>query len=157
LVCSTLSESTLLPYPTLFRSGRGLRSGGVVRGAAGSGAAGALPGVFRQALHGDDLAALGLAGGDQAGAHRDAVQAHGARAALALLAGVLGTGQAQPFAQHVQQGLALPDVVGLLTASVDGEGDTHQAAPSVRWRAPRYDSQVQVRVRRAMTPTAWRR
>ena len=71
-----------------------------------------------------------------------------------VLAGVLGTGQAEPLTQHVQQGLALPDVVGLLGASVDGEVDAHYAAPSVMRRAPRYDSQVQVRVRRAMTPTA---
>lgn len=116
-----------------------------------------VPGEVRQALHGDDVAALGLAGGDETGAHGHAVQADRAGTALALLAGVLGAGQAEPLAQHVQQGLALPDVVGLLGASVDGEVDAHYAAPSVMRWAPRYDSQVQVRVRRAMTPTACRR
>ena len=87
-------------------------------GAAGAGGAaaalGALPGEVGEALDGDDLAALGLAGRDQAGADRHAVQADRAGAALALLAGVLGAGQAHPLAQHVQQALALPDVVGLL-------------------------------------------
>lgn len=107
-----------------------------------------------EAFHGDDLAAFGLSGGDQTGAHGHPVEPYGAGAALALFAGVLGPRQAEALAQDVEQGLALPDVVGLLGASVDGEVDAHYAAPSVvRW-APRYDSQVQVRVRRAITPTA---
>ena len=73
----------------------------------------------------DDLAALRLAGGDQAGADRLAVEVDGAGAALALLAGVLGAGQAQPLAQHVEQALARPDVVDRLLGAVDGEGHAH--------------------------------
>ncbi|CAM5430010.1 hypothetical protein SGLAM104S_07330 [Streptomyces glaucescens] len=133
------------------------RTGGTPARTAGAAALGPLPGVVREALHGDDVAAFGLPGGDQAGADRHAVEAYGARAALALLAGVLGARQPEPFPQHVEQGLALPDVVGFLWPSVDGEADTHHAAPFRVRRVPRYDSQVQVSVRRAITPTARRR
>lgn len=120
----------------------------------------ALLGELREPLDGDDLTALDLTGRDQARTHRHAIQADRAGTALALLAGVLGTGQTEALTQHVQQGLALPHVVGFLRTSVDSEVDAHQAALpfwSVRPSVPRYDSQVQVSVRRAMTPTAWRR
>src|SRR5262249_22215756 len=93
----------------------------------------------------------------EAGADRDAVQADRARTALPLLAGVLGAGQAHALAQDVQQALALPHVVGLLAPSVDGEGHAHRELPSLPWALPRYASQVQPRVRRAMTVSAWRR
>jgi hypothetical protein len=79
-----------------------------------------------QALDRDDLGALGLAGQDQAGADQDAVQVDGAGAALALLAGVLGAGQAEALAQHVQQALALPDVVGVARFAVDRAGHAHR-------------------------------
>ncbi|GAU67125.1 putative short-chain acyl-CoA dehydrogenase [Streptomyces sp. NBRC 110611] len=118
---------------------------------------GALLGEVRQPLDGDDLAALDLSGGDETRTHGHAVEPDGARPALALLAGVLRARQAEPLAQHVQQGLALPDVVGFLRPSVDREIHAHYATPSVRAAVPRYDSQAQVSVRRAMTPTAWRR
>ena len=118
----------------------------------------ALGGVVGQALDGDDLAALDLTGRDQTGTHRHAVEADRAGAALALLAGVLRAGQPHALAQDVQQALALPHVVGLLLTAVDGEIDAHgYAAPSRVRPLPRYDSQVHVSVRRAMTPTAWRR
>lgn len=117
----------------------------------------ALFGELREALDRDDLAALDLTGRDQTRTHRYAVQADRAGTALALLAGVLGAGQTQALAQHVQQGLALPHVVGFLGTAVDREIDAHYATPSVVAAVPRYDSQVQVRVRRAMMPTAWRR
>lgn len=113
--------------------------------------------VVREPLDGHDLAPLDLPGGDEARAHRDAVQPDRAGPALTLLAGVLRAGQPEPLPQHVQQGLALPHVVGFLRTSVDSEVDTHYAAPSVVAAVPRYDSQVQVSVRRAMMPTAWRR
>ena len=76
-------------------------------------------------------AAVGLAGRDQAGAAGDAVEVDRARAALALLAGVLGAGQAHPLAQDVEQALALPDVVGLAALAVDRDRDPHQAASSL--------------------------
>src|SRR5690606_124642 len=44
-----------------------------------------------QAFHGPDIAPLGLPGGDQARAHRQAVQVDGTRATLALLTRVLRT------------------------------------------------------------------
>src|SRR3954468_7215522 len=116
-----------------------------------------LLGVVREPLDGHDLAPLDLPGGDEARAHRDAVQPDRAGPALPLLAGVLRAGQPEPLAQHVQQGFALPHVVGFLRTSVDSEVDPHYAAPSVVAAVPRYDSQVQVSVRRAMMPTAWRR
>ena len=81
------------------------------------------------------VAALGLAGGDQAGAHRRAVEVDRAGAALALLAGVLRAGQAEPLAQHVQQALARPHVVGRRRGcAVDGAAS----------RASRPSSQVVV-------------
>ena len=72
-----------------------------------------------QPLDRDDLAPLGLAGEHQAGADERAVEVDRAGAALALLAGVLGARQAEPLAQHVEQALALPDVVGLAPLAVD--------------------------------------
>lgn len=118
---------------------------------------GALLGEVGETFNGDDLAALDLTGRDQTRTHRHPVEADGAGTALALLAGVLGAGQAHALTQHVQKGLALPHVVGFLLTAVDREIDAHYATPSVRAAVPRYDSQVQVRVRRAMMPTAWRR
>ena len=79
-----------------------------------------------QPLDRHDVAALRLAGGDQAGAHDDAVEVDRARAALALLAGVLRAGQAQPLAQDVEQALALPHVVGLPLLAVDRQVDPHR-------------------------------
>ncbi len=90
----------------------------------------ALLGELREALDSDDLAALDLAGRDQTRAHRHAVQTDRAGTALALLAGVLGAGQAQALAQH-EQGLALPHVVGFLGRPVDRGIHTHYATPSV--------------------------
>ena len=94
--------------------------------------------ALREALDRADLAALGLAGGDQAGADRHAVEVDGARTALALLAGVLGPGQAHPLAQDVEQALALPDVVDLATLAVDRGGDAHVRRPSGSRPRPRW-------------------
>ena len=92
----------------------------------------------RQALDGDDLAALGLPGEHQAGADELAVEVDRARAALALLAGVLGARQAEPLAQHVEQALALPDAVGLACLAVDAcKRHAHRCClPAQRQRAP---------------------
>ncbi|CAM5234339.1 hypothetical protein SANTM175S_04857 [Streptomyces antimycoticus] len=115
---------------------------------------GPLPGVVRESLDGDHLAALGLPRRHQTGAYRHPVEAHRAGTAFTLLTGVLRTGKPHPLAQHVQQGLALPDVIGLVRPSVDRDVHAHCAVlPS----PSRYASQVQPSVRRAMTPTAWRR
>ena len=58
----------------------------------------------------DDLVPVGLRGEHEARADERAVEEHGARAALALLAGVLRAGQAELLAQREEQALAAPDV-----------------------------------------------
>ena len=80
----------------------------------------------RDALHGAHVPALRLAGRDQAGAHHDAVEVDRAGPALALLAGVLGARQAEPLAEHEQQRLALPHVVGDRGRAVDRAGHAHR-------------------------------
>jgi hypothetical protein len=60
----------------------------------------ALPG---QALDGHHLLAHRRDGGVQAGAHRLAVDVHGAGAALRHAAAVFGAGQADPFADRPEQ------------------------------------------------------
>src|SRR4051794_22180990 len=83
----------------------------------------------RDALDGDDLAALGLGGEDQARADELAVEVDRARAALALLAGVLRAGQAEVLAQGREQALALPNAVGLARRAVDDHVQPHVSAP----------------------------
>src|SRR5213078_914267 len=56
-------------------------------------------------LDGDDPAAIALAGRHQARVHHLAVELDRARAALALAAALLGPGQPQVLAQHVEQPL----------------------------------------------------
>ena len=99
-----------------------------------------------QPLDGDDLAALGLPGEHEARAHELAVEVDRARAALALLAGVLRAREVEVVAQGHEQALALPDAVGLAQLAVDGEGQAHRCS-----------SHAHVSVRRASTPSAWRR
>ncbi len=90
-------------------------------------------------------------GQHQAGTHGLSVDEDRAGSALALLAGVLGPRQAEPFAQHTQE--ALPRV-----------GIGHLVAPAVhlqdeRVRAHDDDTRFRtlVRDRCARTRTAWRR
>src|SRR5579875_181990 len=109
--------------------------------------------VAGKPLDGHDVAAFGLAGRDQAGAHGHVVEQDGARSALALLARVLRARQRQPLAQHEQQALALPLVLGGRGLAVDRQPHPHRGTPS----PCRYESQAQPRVRRASTPRAWRR
>jgi hypothetical protein len=59
--------------------------------------------VGRQALDGGDLVAGGLDGEDQARVDHRAVEVHGARRALALVARSLGPRQPELVAQHVDQ------------------------------------------------------
>ena len=81
-----------------------------------------------QPLDGDDLAALGLPGEHEARAHELAVEVDRARAALALLAGVLGAREVEVVAQRHEQALALPDAVGLAQLAVDGQGQAHRCS-----------------------------
>src|SRR5215470_8761957 len=61
--------------------------------------------AVRQALDGGHPARIALPGGDQARVDDLAVEDHGARAALALAAALLGAGQPEILAQHVEQPL----------------------------------------------------
>src|SRR3954454_22874762 len=93
------------------------------------------------------VADAGWAGGAKMAATRLAVQVPVARAALALLAGVLRTGQADPLAQQVEQALAGPDVVDLVLGAVDGGGHAHgsgrlpQIVPGPGGGSPRHHRQ----------------
>src|SRR4029077_13640540 len=62
------------------------------------------------AFHGDDVVPVGLSGEGEARADEVAVEEHRARTALALLAGVLGAGEAELLAQREEKALAFPDV-----------------------------------------------
>src|SRR4029079_16359313 len=75
-------------------------------------------------FHGDDLVPLSLCRENKARADEDAVQEHGARPALALLAGVLRARQAEPLAEGEEEALAAPDV-GLVALAVDRALDLH--------------------------------
>src|SRR6185436_16221420 len=101
-----------------------------------------------KARDGDDLGTLRLPREHEAGAHERPVEVDRARPALALLAGVLGSRQTHPLAQHVEQALALPDAVDLVALAVDGALEPHRRPPSAR---------AQPSVRWASTPSAWTR
>ena len=62
------------------------------------------------ALDRDDVVPVGLRCEDEARADERAVEQHRARAALALLAGVLRAGQLELLAQGEEEALAAPDV-----------------------------------------------
>src|SRR5688572_31278412 len=67
------------------------------------------PGAARQAFDRLDAAALAFEHQHDAGELRLAVHQHGAGAALAELAAVLGAGQPEVFPQHLEQGLVRRD------------------------------------------------
>ncbi len=75
-----------------------------------------------QSLDGNDTRAVGTGGGHQAGQHGHAIHPHCAGSALALATSVLGAGQPQVLAQHLQQGLAARPVYNDLL-SVDRARD----------------------------------
>jgi hypothetical protein len=76
--------------------------------------------VRGQALHGGDLSPVGLDREDEAGAHRLAVEQHGARSAHPVLAPYMRAGETELMAQEVAQEETrlLPAVV---TSPVDGD------------------------------------
>src|SRR5262249_58515707 len=89
----------------------------------------------------DDVVPLGLSGEQGARADELAVEQNRARAALALLARVLGARQAEPLTQRKKQALALPHV-RLVHLAVDAEPDLHvrhlaSAREVSTWRACR--------------------
>src|SRR5262249_30251345 len=83
--------------------------------------------AVRQALDGGHPAGIALPGGDQARVDGLAVEHHGARAALALAAALLGAGQPQILAQHVEQPLPRR-YVDRAPLAVDLEREFHGAS-----------------------------
>src|ERR687895_835911 len=110
-------------------------------------------------LDGADVAAGGVGRQHAAGGDQDAVQQHRAGPALALLAGFLGAGQAEPLAQHVQQALADPGVGDLPVLAVHRQGVAvgGLVGPGVLARLGAHAARLLRRARVATTPTAWRR
>src|SRR2546430_9970516 len=99
--------------------------------------------VTIEPFDGDDRAPVGLPGLDEARANQCAVEIHGARSALALLARVLRPIKAESLAQQITEALALPDAVGRAGRAVGAAFDLHAAA------------QAQVKQRRGRRPRAW--
>src|SRR6185436_14189497 len=99
---------------------------------------GALHGVkqlaAREALDGGDLARVALADRDHARVDGLAVEPDRARAALALAAALLGAGEPQVLAQHVEQAAPRRALDGARLA-VDLERDLHGASQRGRLRA----------------------
>ena len=89
--------------------------------------------VARETLDRDDVVAVRLGGEHETRADELAVEEHGARAALALLAGVLRAGELEAVAQRREQALARPGV-GLAPLAVDGERRPSCEAPLERAR-----------------------
>ena len=105
-----------------------------------------------EALDGGDLAADGAGGQLEAGAHQLAVDEHRARAALALLAGVLGAGQAEAVAEHVAAGSR-----SATASSTARSSPFTRSRVGVAQRLPSSGERPSSSARRASTPTAWRR
>ena len=82
----------------------------------------------RKPLDRGDLVAIGLHGEHQAGAHRLAIEQHGAGAAHAVLAAGMGAVEQKILAQRIEQCLARLDVGGAVRA-VDAQFDFHRAPP----------------------------
>src|SRR5215216_5934598 len=110
-----------------------------------------------EALDGADVAADGVGAHHAAGGDQDPVQQHRAGAALALLAGVLGAGQAEALAQHVQQALPDPGVADLVLLAVDGQGVAVGGLSGAAGLAGAHAARLLLRARVATTCTAWRR
>jgi len=98
--------------------------------------------VLAAQADGHDLAPVGLGSVHEARADELAVEQHRAGAALALLAGALGTRELESLAQHEQQALRAVDV-GLALLPVDLQLDPH--------------TRHLASARRVSTPRAWRR
>ena len=85
----------------------------------------------RQALDGGDGVSVGLHREHQAGAHRRAVDQHGAGAADAVLAAGMRAGQQQLVAQAVEQARARLDL-DRACFSVDGQFNAHARPRAAR-------------------------
>ena len=87
--------------------------------------------VPREPLDRDDLCAVDLRGEQQARAHGDAVELHGARAADAVLAADVRPGEPELVAEEVGEEEPRLDVLAVAPA-VDGHVDRDHAAPLPR-------------------------
>ena len=76
--------------------------------------------LLAKPLHRSDLAAVVHHGQRQAGIDALAIDQHGAGAALAAVAALLGAGQVQHFAQRIEQGDARLDIE-LVLGAVDAQ------------------------------------
>ena len=85
-----------------------------------------------EALDRDDLVPVGLRGEHEAGADELAVEEHRARAALALLAGVLRAGQLEPCRAASSRRLSPAQTSASRALAVDGQLDLHAQAPLER-------------------------
>ena len=77
----------------------------------------------RDALDRQDIGAVGAHRQREAGIDPPAVDQHGAGAALAAVAALLGSGQVQALAQQVEQRDARVVKLDVAPLAVDGEGD----------------------------------
>ena len=85
------------------------------------------PAAVGHALDGRDLAPLALDRKHQAGEHGLAVDQDRARPALAELAAVLGAGEVQLLAEHLEQRLVRRrEDVALLTVDLEGQERGHR-------------------------------
>ena len=120
--------------------------------------------VAGQPFNGRDLAPLALGRQQQAREHRLAIDQHGACAALAQLAAVLGAGELQIFSQHLEQRLvAVGQHIGGFAVDRAGEADLHdrdlsfwldRTTDSVRFSAGDRLAMPRTRKREMTSPTA---
>src|SRR5581483_3551221 len=93
------------------------------------------PAAPGQALDGGDAASGAGDAEDEAGEHGHAVEQHGAGAALAQLAAVLGAGQAEALAQHLEQSVVRGDGdldgVAVHLEGEDRSGGRHRGRPVI--------------------------
>src|SRR5205809_3051521 len=112
-------RSTLFPYTTLFRSAA-LHGAAVEERLLDR----VEPSVLGQALDRRHGATIGLDGEVGAGAHRQPVHEHGARAAHLGVARALGALEVEPVTEHVEQ-QRVHGNVDRVSAAVDDEPDVH--------------------------------
>src|SRR4051812_14576220 len=89
----------------------------------------------RHALDGQDIGAVEADRQSEARIDSPAVDQHGAGAALAAVAALLGAGEMHAFAQQVEQGDARVAELDVASLTVDGEadGEVHAMVRSVLW------------------------
>ncbi|EGJ72900.1 putative xanthine dehydrogenase YagT iron-sulfur-binding subunit [Streptomyces sp. Tu6071] len=81
------------------------------------------PFPVREALDGGDLGVLARDGEDEAAVDAASADEHGARAALAVVAALLGAGEAEVFAQQVDERGAVVEGGNVVHGAVDTEGE----------------------------------